>query len=57
MTKNLKANDAVITNFEAGKIYRINYTFPDTLLENPLICADLTVTVVPWTVVAVTPEW
>ena len=57
MTKNLKADDAVITNFEAGKIYRINYTFPDTLLENPLICADVTVTVAPWTVVAVTPEW
>ena len=57
MTKNLKANDAVITNFEAGKIYRINYTFPDTLLENPLICADVTVTVEPWRVVAVTPEW
>ena len=55
MTKNLKA--AEFNYFEAGNIYRVNCTFPDSLLEDPLICADVTIDVVAWHVVELTPEW
>ena len=53
MTRNFNGTTA----FEAGKIYRVNFTFPDSLLEDPLICADVTIDVVPWTVVELTPDW
>ena len=55
MTKNF--NGSAFTAFEAGKIYRVNYTFPDSLLEDPLICAEVNITVTPWTVVELTPDW
>lgn len=55
MTKNFNGN--AFTAFEAGKIYRVNYTFPDSLLEDPLICAEVDITVTPWTVVELTPDW
>lgn len=55
MTKNFNGNGS--EPFVAGKIYRVNFTFPDSLLEDPLICADVTVDVVAWTVVELTPDW
>ena len=55
MTKNFNGNGS--EPFVAGKIYRVNFTFPDSLLEDPLICAEVTVDVVAWTVVELTPDW
>lgn len=58
VTKNLKGAD---NQFQAGYIYRMNaespFSFTDTDLGNPAKCVDVTVTVKPWTVVAVTPEF
>lgn len=45
------------TAFNAGKIYRVLYSFSDTNFEQPERCVELTVTVAEWQVVPVTPEF
>lgn len=44
-------------NFEAGKIYRVFFSFTDANLQQPERCVELTVEVADWTVVPVTPEF
>lgn len=57
-TKNLNGAE---NKFQAGYIYRMDaespFSFTDSDLGNPDKCVDVTVTVKPWTVVAVTPEF
>ena len=43
--------------FEPGKIYRVNYVFPESKLEGDMICADVEISVKEWDVVTVTPDW
>ena len=43
--------------FNAGKIYRVLYSFSDEDFDQPERCVELTVTVANWQVVAVTPEF
>lgn len=43
--------------FEAGKIYRVMFSFSDTNFTLPERCVELTVTVAEWEVVAVIPEF
>lgn len=47
--------------FQAGYVYRMNATSPfiftDDDLSNPDKCVEMTVSVEPWTVVAVTPDF
>lgn len=43
--------------FNAGKIYRVLYSFTDEDFEQPERCVELTVTVAEWQVVPVTPQF
>lgn len=43
--------------FNAGKIYRVRFSFKDTDFDQPQRCVELNVTVANWTVVPVTPEF
>lgn len=49
------------SEFKAGYVYRMNaaspFIFTDDDLSNPDKCVEMTVTVEPWTVVAVTPDF
>ena len=56
-TSALKANGTALTSLEAGKVYRLNFTFDDTDLDLQGKCIDVTVTVSNWTVVSVVPEF
>ena len=56
-TSALKANGTALTALEAGKVYRLNFTFDDTDLDLQGKCIDVTVTVSNWTVVSVVPEF
>ena len=55
ITKNFSGLAA--EGFLPGTIYQINYVFPEKLLEGDLICADIEITVKPWEIVSLTPEW
>ena len=46
-----------IPTVEAGKIYRVLFSFEDDAWEQPERCVELTVTVAEWDVVPVTPEF
>ena len=43
--------------FNAGKIYRVLFSFTDADFEQPERCVELSVTVANWVVVPVTPEF
>lgn len=49
--------NTVLTDFAAGKIYKLNFTFDDTVFEQPQKCVNVTVDVVAWEIVPVTPAF
>ena len=51
------ADGAELASIEAGYIYRMAMVFDDTDFENPEKCIDLTVTVAPWAVQIIVPEF
>lgn len=51
------AEGAALASIEAGYIYRMAMVFDDTDFENPEKCIDLTVTVAPWAVQIIVPEF
>lgn len=53
----LKGTFTNATPFNAGKIYRVRYSFTDEDFEQPERCVELSVTVAEWQVVPVTPEF
>lgn len=53
----LKGTFTNATPFNAGKIYRVRYSFTDADFEQPERCVELSVTVAEWQVVPVTPEF
>lgn len=56
-TSSLKKDGTALPSLEAGKVYRLNFTFDDTDLDLQGKCIDVTVSVANWEVVSVTPEF
>lgn len=52
-----KENGTDLKALQAGKVYRLNFTFDDTDLNLQGKCIDVTVEVADWEVVEVTPEF
>ncbi len=50
-------NDSLIEKFEEGWIYKMDFRFKDTDFNKPDKCVDVQVTVQPWNVVLVTPDF
>ena len=51
------AGQGTFTGFQPGFVYEINFAFPDSALQNTLVCVDVAVTVKKWQVVALVPEF
>lgn len=57
MTNSLKAGETALAEVEAGKIYRMTMSFDDGNLQEPEKCIQVKITVSPWSVVVITPEF
>lgn len=57
MTSSLKAGETALAEVEAGKIYRMTMSFDDGNLQEPEKCIQVKITVEPWAVVVITPEF
>ena len=55
-TKSFKSGDAPV-EWEAGKIYEMDFAFAASQFDQPDKCIDITVKTVNWVVVTVTPEF
>lgn len=56
--KTTATGEPMLTSFEPGKIYRMSpLQFDESDLEHHLKCVSLSVEVIEWSVVAVTPVW
>lgn len=56
-TSALKKEGTALTSLEAGKVYRLNFSFDDNALNTQGKCINVTVTVDSWVIVPVTPEF
>lgn len=56
-TKKLMDGETEITSIEPGKIYKMDFYFDDTVLQDAEKCIDVKITVHDWVVVNVTPEF
>lgn len=57
MTNSLKAGETALAEVEAGKIYRMTMSFDDGNLQEPEKCIQVKISVEPWAVVVITPEF